>query len=141
MAMQRVRKQRSEYLKMWRQVRKNPKLKAPPSFFELAKGKNLNLSGVLTTQRERNTVEAISLTKNILAKDVIFDIGQNIDRVAIRSDGLVPTLTCGCSKIFVPSIGQYLQPAQCLALQGFDVSKCNLVPFSSDELFFCLAMP
>jgi DNA-cytosine methyltransferase len=134
--MPRVRKQRSTYVKMWRQVRKNPNLKAPPGFFELAKARKIDLSGVLTTQRERNTVEAISLTKNILAKDVIFDVGQNIDRVAIRSDGLVPTLTCGCSKLFVPSVGKYLQPAQCLSLQGFDVSKCNLQSFSDDELFF-----
>ena len=133
--MPRVRKQRSTYVKMWRRVRKNPNLKAPPGFFELAKARKLDLSGVLTTQRERNTVEAISLTKNILAKDVIFDVGQNIGRVAIRSDGLVPTLTCGCSKLFVPSVGKYLQPAHCLSLQGFDVSKCNLPSFSDDELF------
>jgi DNA-cytosine methyltransferase len=135
MAMPRVRKQRSAYVKLWRKVRKNPNLKAPPGYFELARTNKLDLSGVLTTQRERNTVDAISMTKNILSYDVVFDVGQNIDRVAFRNDGLVPTLTCGCSKLFVPSAGKYLQSAHCLTLQGFDVSKCNLHSFSDEELF------
>jgi DNA-cytosine methyltransferase len=135
LAKPRVRKQKAQYLKLWRKVRKDPKMKAAPSYFQLAASKRYLLADVLTTQRERCTVGALSSIRNLFDSNTVFDIGQNIDRAAIRSDGNVPTLTCGCSKIFVPCAGIYLSSAQCLALQGFDARRCKVDGFSEEELF------
>ena len=132
----RIQKMRRSHLQNWRRVKKDAKLKEPPRYLDLLKMKGIAMQpNTQFTQREVATVETLSRTRNVMAKNVVFDASQNIDRAGLRDDGLVPTLTRGCSKIFVPSIGMNLSAAQCLSLQGFDVTRLGLSEFSDEELF------
>ena len=71
----------------------------------------------------------------------ILQISQSVHRVQCRDDGKVPPLTCHCGSLFAPSVGRYLTPAQCFALQGWapsvfeDVSRRIVHPISPDEYY------
>ena len=104
-----------QYLQNWRKVRKDPHLKQVPSYFQLAA--KLGLKDTLaTTQRERNILIALSTMHNLLNDKIVLDLSQSISRVALRTDGMVPTLTTDCSKMCVPKAATFLTPTQCCLL-------------------------
>ena len=71
----------------------------------------------------------------------ILQISQSVHRVPCRDDVKVSTLTSHCGSLFAPSVGRYLTPAQCFALQGWapsvfeDVSRRIVHPISPDEYY------
>ena len=136
MSTPRIRTKAKKYLNNWRKVRKDPTLQRVPTYFMLAKKKGLDLSRVLVTQRERATALAISRTMNLLSPVVVYDAMRNVDHFALRRDGLIPTLTTQCSKIFVPFAGRHLSSTQCFWLQGFDVDNLSFAGVSIPERFF-----
>jgi site-specific DNA-cytosine methylase len=110
------RRRTRAYLKMWRQVRKNPSLKQPPTYLQLLNARGRALT--LTSPRERCMLQALGSVQNLVSENTILDISQSISRVALRSDGCVPTLTTTCGNLFVPSRAVALDHKQLLALQG-----------------------
>jgi len=126
------RKKTQNYLTQWKSIKKDTKLKKPPSYFEMASKKKMNV--VVTSPRERCLLEALSKGRNLHSPSAVLDLSQSISRVAFRSDGLVPTLGTGCSGLFVPSAGVHLTPQQCLALQGVNLAGRDLTGFSNEQL-------
>ena len=63
-------------------------------------------------------LQALGSVQNLVSENTILDISQSISRVALRSDGCVPTLTTTCGNLFVPSRAVALDHKQLLALQG-----------------------
>ncbi len=126
------RKRAKTYLAQWKSIRKDNKLKKPPSYFELADKKHLRV--MVTSPRERCLLEALSMGRNLHSPTAILDLSQSISRVAFRNDGLVPTLGTGCSGLFVPSAGVHLTPQQCLTLQGVSLAGRDLTGLSNEQL-------
>ena len=91
-----ARKQRLQYLNKWRRVRQDPALKKAPCYFELATQRGLN-TAFLKSPRERCMLTCLSKMQNLMTDKVIFNLGKSIGRAQVRSDGLVPTMTSGCT--------------------------------------------
>lgn len=69
--------------------------------------------------------------------ETVLDLSQSLGRNACRTDGLVPALGTGCSRMYVPASSVFLDARQCLALQGHDISRLpatTLETFSDDDL-------
>ena len=121
------------YKRGWVKVRKA--LKRSPDYYDLAKMKNMRIPAVVQqSPRVRAAISAWSSAANLLSKKTIVNTSQAVNRAAPRCDGKVPALTTTCGKLFAPSAGVFLQPEQCLALQGFDCSKLPVDDFSAAEL-------
>lgn len=128
-----VRAARCKMLKAWRVIKKKPDLKQSPSYFELSASMRLCATDLIKSPRERDLLNALQESQNLLDADSILDLSQTLGRNACRDDGLVPTLGTGCSRMFAPAHSAFLDARQCLALQGQNVS-CLPSGFSDDEL-------
>ncbi len=126
------RRKTQDYLAQWKTIKKDSKLKKPPSYFEMAVKKKLNV--VVNSPRERCLLEVLSMGRNLHSPSAILDLSQSISRVAFRSDGLAPTLGTGCGGLFVPSAGVHLTPQQCLSLQGVSLAGRDLTGMSNEQL-------
>ena len=109
--------QRREYLKRWRHVRKDKSIKAVPDYFALARHLHLDTSAV-TSPLNRNALRHLSQVQNLLHTNGVMRLNKSIGRNSFRSDGIVPTLTCGCTRMFVPSAASLLTVPQLLCLSG-----------------------
>jgi len=108
-----------KHLKHWRLVKKNPKLSSSPSFWAICAGRKLLLPRMVTkSPRIRNMLDAHAACGNLFTKNCVLDVSQTVDRVALRTNGDMLTLTRTCGSIFAPLFGTTLSPAQCFALQG-----------------------
>ena len=67
--------------------------------------------------------------------NAILDLSQSLGRNAVRDDGLVGTLSCGCSQMFAPFFGKYLIAQQCMLLQGMNPSDYTIEVVTNTELF------
>ncbi len=118
-------------------ARKNPDLKQSPSYFEIAGTRRLCATDLIQSPRERDLLNAMQQHQNLFQENAILDLSQSLGRNACRTDGLVPALGTGCSRMFAPAWSAFLDARQCLALQGHDTS---MVPsgvwetFSDDDL-------
>ena len=110
--------QRREYLKQWRKLRKNPKLKHAPTYFELAEQRGL-ATGHIKQPAKRCMLLVASRQQNIMSKNAIMNIGKTFGRHQFRKDGFVPTLGHGCTTFFLPGFAQFLTIPQLLCLSGF----------------------
>ena len=115
------------HLKLWRKVKKNESLKVAPTFWKLASTRRQLLPLSLTKSlRVRNMLDAHAACGNLFTKNCVLDVSQTVDRVALRSNGEMLTLTRTCGHIFSPFVGTTLSPGQCFALQGDVLSHCTL---------------
>ena len=123
-----------EYKQGWSKVLKT-KLKCSPDYYKLAEAKNLYVPKVIQeSPRVRAAITAWSSTTNLFVPSTLVNSSQAVNRTAPKSNGQVPSLTTTCGRLFAPSAGVFLKPAQCLALQGFDCSKLPLDDFTAAEL-------
>jgi hypothetical protein len=107
------------HLKCWRQVKKKPALAKAPTFWEIAAKRKLLLPTFITSSpRIRNMLDAHASFRNVFSKNCVLDVSQSSDRVAMRTNGDMLTLTRTCSSIFAPYFGSTMSVAQCFALQG-----------------------
>ena len=125
------RKKTQNYLTQWKSIKKDTKLKKPPSYFEMASRKKMNV--VVTSPRERCLLDTLSMGRRLHSPSAVLDL--SISRVAFRCDGLVPTLGTGCGGLFVPCAGVHLTPQQCLALQGVNSAGRDLTGLSNEQLY------
>lgn len=103
-----------------------------PGYFELATARGM--SPLVTSPRERDLLNIMQRQANLMSANCILDLSQSIGRSALRTDGLVPTLGTSCGRLFSPAHGTFLDPVQCLLLQGCDIDVTENT-FSKDELF------
>ena len=75
-----------------------------------------------------------------MTEGMIVNSSQGVDRSKPRGDGLVPTLTTSCGRLFAPKHGCFLSPAQCLALQGLDPKTIPHADFSENTLYTLAGM-
>ena len=117
--MQSVRsmQKRRAYLALWRRVKQDRKLKAAPDYFELASKKSLNTAGI-STPLKRSVLWSLSQLQNLMKLFSVLLLSKSLGRNAVRDDGMVPTLTHGCSALFVPSAAQVLTVPQLMGLTG-----------------------
>jgi hypothetical protein len=80
-------------------------------------------------------LSVVSLTANLRRKTTIIDLSQGVQRLSMRTDGLVPTLGTGCSRLFVPHAAVFLSARQTLALQGFDHRLLNLTGIPEEQIY------
>jgi DNA-cytosine methyltransferase len=126
------------YKRQWGKVRQS---KRSPDYYDLAQAKKLRIPKLLQeSPRVRAAVSAWSSTVNMLAPSTIVNCGQAVHRAFPKCDGHVPTLTTTCGKLFAPVAGVFLEPQQCLAMQGFDCSKLPIEDFSKGELYTLAGM-
>jgi site-specific DNA-cytosine methylase len=109
---------RRTYLAAWRKVRQDPKLKAAPSYFEMARAKKLAGAQAISSPRERVLLQTVSGSENLMHPSVIVDLSQSIHRLVRRRDGKVPTIGTGSTKLYLPFSGKFLNHRHCLALNG-----------------------
>ena len=108
-----------EHLKMWRTIKRDPKLAAAPTYWQLASSRHLKVPVfVSSSPRIRNMLDAHARCANVMSDNFVLDGSQTIDRVAARSGGEMLTLTRACGSIFAPGAGVTLSVAQCFAMQG-----------------------
>ena len=110
------------YLKKWRVVKKDKTLKSPPSYFELARARDLNTSWI-TSPLNRNCLINMSMTSNLLQKFAILRLTKTFGRNSLSTTGIVPTLTDGCTNMFVPADATTLSAKQLFCLTGLHPEK------------------
>ena len=110
--------QKRQYLKQWRQIKKDPKLKKVPTYFELAKRRGLSTKHITSPSR-RCLLLVASHHQNIMTQNAILNYGKTFGRHSFRKDGLVPTLGHGCSTSFLPAFAKCLTVPQLLCVSGF----------------------
>ena len=121
------------FAKKWTNVLKNP-VKKPPGYFALADNTRLDTS-VVGCPRQRDVLEQLSMTTNLLRKTAVLDLNSSIDRVQLREDGVVGALGCSCANIFAPAFGTKLTAEQCFALQGLDAHELDLASIPATSLY------
>ena len=109
--------QKREYLKQWRQIKKKPKLKKVPTYFELAELRGLATRHIKQPAK-RCMLLVASRHQNIMTKDAIMNYGKTFGRHQFRKDGLVPTLGHGCTTFYLPAFARCLTIPQLLCLSG-----------------------
>ena len=113
--------QRREYLKRWRKVRQDSKLKSVPTYFELAQARGVSTDHIRQPGRRCMLIIA-SQHQNIMTPNAIMNYGKTFGRHQFRKDGLVPTLGHGCTTFFLPASASCLTIPQLLCLSGFHPS-------------------
>jgi site-specific DNA-cytosine methylase len=135
--MRKSRMARAVYLNNWRLVKKDATLKRSPTYFELARTRGISVDGLrFISPRQRVMLNSLSLSKNLLSKDVIIDLANSISKpIAIRSDGITPILGRTCSRLLVPSVAKLISARQCLLLHGIDPDALDLTHTRDDDIF------
>jgi site-specific DNA-cytosine methylase len=135
--LRRTKRERSLYLSRWRIVKQNANLKRSPTYFKLAGLRGIGMDNLKTlSPRQRVMLNSLSLSQNLLAKDVIVDLAKCISKIStIRSDGLVPSLGGCCNRLLVTSVAQLISARQCLRLQGVDANELDLTDTKDDDIF------
>jgi hypothetical protein len=116
-----LRDKRKKYLRAWQKVKKDPKLKRPPNFGELAAARGLRIPrAVADDVRLRLFLKIQSEAQNLLTPEVLCDLTPDLRQahLRVRSDGKALRLMQPCTKIFAPHAGVFLNAEQCLALAG-----------------------
>ena len=111
------RKKRATYLKMWRRVKKDNKLKQAPSYQELARLRKIATAHI-TSPSQRQVLHTISQYMNLTSAKAVLNLSKSIGRTQVRADGLVPTLGHGCTSLYFPGAGTFVNIPQLLALTG-----------------------
>lgn len=127
------KRRRLQILRSWRTIRKDTTLKMSPSYFSLAAARKLTVS--ISSPRERCMLDVLARSRNMFDKRSILDLSQSISRSSFRCDGAVPALTTTCGSLFVPHVGTYLSPKQCLALQGLHPDMVDVTGQTSENLY------
>ena len=112
-----VRKKRAAYLKLWRRVKKDNKLKKVPSYADLARLRNIATAHI-TRPSQRQLLDTTSQFVNLTTAKAVLNLGKSIGRAQVRTDGLVPTLGHGCTSLYFPGAGTFVTVPQLLALTG-----------------------
>ena len=115
--LQSTKKKRCSYLKLWRAVKKDDKLKVAPDYFSLAASKGIDTSSP-HCPRQRATLRELSYERNLLNGPTILNLKRSFGQCQIRADGLVPALGDNCLGFFLPSVASYLTVDQLLCLNG-----------------------
>ena len=119
-----VKKSRREYLQKWRKV-KGKDLKRAPGYRELALRMGVDTT-VITCPRQRDHLEQLATTTNMLKRTGSLDLNQSLGRCTYRGDGIVACIGAACSNIFAPGYGQKFSIEQLVALQGADPGEIDL---------------
>ena len=114
---------------------KDKTLKSPESYFLTAARKGLRVNESVTSPSKRSTLRILSQERVLMNKDVTLDLSQSLGRNALRDDGLVGALACGCQRMFAPYFGKSLSIQQCMVLQGMDPSAYEISAVSETEMF------
>ena len=135
MLTKRFKLQRHRMLQATRTIHKDKTLMSPDSSFMIAARKGLRVNQSMTSPSKRSTLHILSQERVLMKKDVILDLSQSLGRNALRDDGLVGALACGCTQMFAPYFGKSLSIQQCMVLQGMDPSAYDLNIVSETEMF------
>ena len=122
---------RRSFLLKWRQVKKDNKLKTPPSYLELARMRGLAIDEIKQPCR-RNLLHVLSMANNLMAAKAVLNLCKSMGRHQFRCDGLVPSLGHGCTGVFIPSAAKYMNVPQLMCLSGFH-PDANRLHFSQLE--------
>lgn len=135
--MRRSKLARTTYLGHWRLIKKDAKLKRSPTYFELAGLHGISVDSLKNiSPRQRVMLNSLSLSQNLLSKNVIIDLTRCISKPGTtRSDGTVPSLSRYCTRMLVPSVAQLVTVRQCLLLQGVDPNGLDLTNTKDDDIF------
>ena len=112
-----TRKKKMAYLKLWRKVKKDSKLKSPPSYMQLAERCGIP-THMVTSPSRRVLLDTVSKFANLTNPKAVLNLGKSVGRHSYRSDGLVPVLGHGCTSLFFPAFGSYVTVPQLLCLTG-----------------------
>ena len=126
---------KTKFLKVMRIAKENPKLKAVETYFSMAARKGLQVDAIITSPSKRHVLHVLSQERLLMQPNTILDLSQSLGRNSIRDDGLVATLSCGCSHMFAPFFGDYLSAKQCMLLQGMRPTDFSIEVVSTVELF------
>ena len=95
------------------------------SFLGMCAERGLDVDKTQRTPRQRNMAELVYSERlrklgqsDVFESDAVYDRSQSLGRHALRTDGLVPTITTS-SDLFVMRWGTTLSPAQLFTLMGF----------------------
>jgi hypothetical protein len=102
-------------------ARRDAAMTESPGYFELASSKGIAAALVIRSPRERNLLDIMQRSVDLMQKTAILDLSQTIGRSALRTDGLVPALGTSSSRHFVPSSSAFLSSRQCLLMQGHEL--------------------
>ena len=102
MSAKKFKVRRHRLLKATRAFHKDTTLKSPESYFLTAARKGLRVNESVTSPSKRSTLHILSQERILMKKDVILDLSQSLGRNALRDDGLVGALACGCQQMFAP---------------------------------------
>ena len=120
--LQSTKKKRRSYLKLWREVKKDDKLKVAPDYFSLAARKGIDTSSP-HCPRQRATLRELSYERNLLNGATTLNLKKTCGHCQLRTDGLAPTLGDGCLGFLLPSVASYLTVNQLLCLNGLSPRK------------------
>lgn len=98
----------------------------------------MNATVLISSPRERCMLDMLQRLTNLHSPNSVLDLSQTLGRNGLRSDGLVPALGTGCSRLFATGLSSFLSAEQCLMLQGHDamsMPRGSLAGFSREELF------
>ncbi len=110
-------------------------MQSVPSYFQLARLRGLDTTWI-TSPLNRNCMIQLSMTANLLSRHTVLRLNKTFGRNSLRSDGVVPTLTDGCTMMCVPAAATTLTVNQLLCLTGlhpdshsqaFDVASRSLL--------------
>ena len=127
-------KAKGDYFRLWRGVKKDDTLKKAPDYFDLAAQRGINLCH-MASPREHALLRSLSQHQNLHKPQVAVDASQSVRRACFRTDGLVPALGPGCSRIMATAYGRFLTPQQCLWLQGINPADLILDDISEHDLY------
>lgn len=113
---------RRQYLKVWRKIRNDKKLKSPPCYFDLARKKGLDTE-VVGQRRCRDVLRIYAQQGNLMSNKCVLNLSKSLGRTSLRKDGVLPTIGHGCLGCFIPSAAAFLSTSQLMCLSGFDPAE------------------
>ena len=119
------------YLQQWRKVKNDKSLKSVPSYFELARMRRLDTAWI-TSPMNRCCLLHLSQTCNFTSSIAIVRLNKTLGRNSVRLDGRCPTLTDGCTNMFVPAAATMLSVEQLVCVTGVH-------PEQHSEVFECIS--
>jgi len=103
-------------LRKWKALKKDPKLKAAPSYNELAKLKRIDTSK-LKKFAQRCLLAKCATFMSLFKPEAILCLDKAPQSCGVRADGHTPPVDQG--PFFVPSASAYLETTHMMTLAGF----------------------
>jgi len=117
------RKLKSRFLKKWRVIKNDMKLKSVPTYTELAHKRRDKLAD-LQNPRDRALLNILSEAHNLFKPFIVVAIRTTPGKSQISKHGTIPSVRFG--RLFVPMAGTFLTLKQLYILVGYPLTKERL---------------